>query len=332
MGPENRRNLKRVKYFSLKEYLSNIELESRTLEQMEIVNKKFDEYIEKLMQYDELAITLFLCRTFEEEIKYSNIIENHIVHPLEINAHNMFFDRLAINHTRIKDIHKFVLKKDNISEYRTGEVRVSAFYDKGEIDLKKPKNIILKDGEEYYEDIYWYGAEAEDIKRFMDDFINFYKDTGVSVLHSNPFIKSALVHLLFIRIHPFNDGNGRTARMLHNMKFTDSINRIKGSSLKISPINISPGINQFKQTYAQCIDDIFFDLDHFSYRNNNNPEINRWFNFILNTAESEMFFLENQLEEKREALENISKMKTEEEIFSDEIRKMKMKSLNPKQY
>ena len=106
MGPLNGRNLERVKYFSIKEYLSKIELESKTLEQMEIVNKEFDQYLEKLMQYDELAITLFLCNAFEEEIKYSNIIENHIVHPMEINSQNMFFDRLAINHNRIKELHK----------------------------------------------------------------------------------------------------------------------------------------------------------------------------------------------------------------------------------
>ena len=332
MGPLNGRNLERVKYFSIKEYLSKIELESKTLEQMEIVNKEFDQYLEKLMQYDELAITLFLCNAFEEEIKYSNIIENHIVHPMEINSQNMFFDRLAINHNRIKELHKFVLKKDTISEYRTEDVRISAFYYLDEVNNKNYENIISIDGKEYYEDIYWYGAEAEDIKRFMDDFIAFYKDTGITVLHSNPFIKSALVHLLFLRIHPFNDGNGRTARLLHNMKFTDSINRIKGSNLKISPINISPGINQFKKTYAECIDNIYFDLEHFSYRNSNNPEINRWIKFLLNTAESEIFFLENQLEEKHEALENISEMKSEPELFSEEIRKMRMKVLAPKKY
>ena len=45
---------------------------------------------------------------------------------------------------------------------------------------------------------------------------------------SNPFLKSALIHLLFLRIHPYADGNGRTARLLHNSKFTASINSIYG--------------------------------------------------------------------------------------------------------
>ena len=63
----------------------------------------------------------------------------------------------------------------------------------------------------------------------MDDFIKFYKTKSLSVIDSNPFLKSALAHLLFVRIHPFSDGNGRTARMIHNMKFTESINNIYGN-------------------------------------------------------------------------------------------------------
>ena len=45
MGPVNGRNLERVKYFSIREYLSKIRIELRTLEQMEYVNLEFDEYL-----------------------------------------------------------------------------------------------------------------------------------------------------------------------------------------------------------------------------------------------------------------------------------------------
>jgi len=33
----------------------------------------------------------------------------------------------------------------------------------------------------------------------------------------NPVLKSALAHLHFVSIHPFSDGNGRTARLLMNL-------------------------------------------------------------------------------------------------------------------
>ena len=328
MGPKDGRNLNRVNYFSIKEYTNNITYEPNTLDHMEYVNKLFDEYLEALMNYDELAITLFLCSSFEKEIKYSNIIENHIVHPLEINSHNMFFDKLSINHTRIKELHKFVLKRDNLSDYRTTEMPIGTYRETSDDSIKT----IEIDGKKYYEDIYWYGAEAKDIKRFMDDFIKFYKDNSFSVTHSNPFIKSALVQLLFLRIHPFEDGNGRTARMLHNMKFTDSINRIKGSNLKISPLNISPGIYNYKNDYNKCIDNIFFDLDHFDWKTSNNPEFNRWFNFMLTTTEEEINFLKEELVNRKDALENIHDLNQNNSPFTEEIRKMKMKVLAPKQY
>ena len=32
----------------------------------------------------------------------------------------------------------------------------------------------------------------------------------------NPFVQASLLHLLFVSIHPFQDGNGRIARLLHS--------------------------------------------------------------------------------------------------------------------
>ena len=49
-----------------------------------------------------------------------------------------------------------------------------------------------------------------------DDFIKIYKSSSISLINSNPFLKSALIHLLFIRIHPFPDSNGRTSRAILN--------------------------------------------------------------------------------------------------------------------
>ena len=69
----------------------------------------------------------------------------------------------------------------------------------------------------------------------MNDFIRVYKQGGTSSIYSNPFLASSLIHLLFLRIHPYTDGNGRTARILHNIKFTEMINKLYGTRLKLSP-------------------------------------------------------------------------------------------------
>ena len=69
-----------------------------------------------------------------------------------------------------------------IGNYRKDIVKVSSIYD----------NV---------EEIFWYGAEPEDIKKFMDTFIEVYKSTSPSVLNSNPFLKSSLIHLLLRILH-----------------------------------------------------------------------------------------------------------------------------------
>jgi Fic family protein len=64
----------------------------------------------------------------------------------------------------------------------------------------------------------FYFATPEETPAKMFDLLNWYnqktKDKGV-----NPILVAAEFHYRFIRIHPFDDGNGRTARILMNFIF-----------------------------------------------------------------------------------------------------------------
>lgn len=125
----------------------------------------------------------------------------------------------------------------------------------------------------------------------MNDFIRVYKQGGTSSIYSNPFLASSLIHLLFLRIHPYTDGNGRTARILHNIKFTEMINKLYGTRLKLSPLNISESILINKITYVKRIDNIYFDI-----KNDCNDEINAWFNFILDMVDEQLYKSMNMLD------------------------------------
>ncbi|MDD5496715.1 MAG: Fic family protein [Candidatus Omnitrophica bacterium] len=57
------------------------------------------------------------------------------------------------------------------------------------------------------------GPASSLVPRMMDHFIK-WMNTG-SDLH--PLVKAALVHFYFVHIHPFDDGNGRSARALSNL-------------------------------------------------------------------------------------------------------------------
>lgn len=212
----------------------------------------------------------YLIDSFTVELQYSNMVERHLIKPEDIDKNDVFFNSLAMNHNRIKQLHKFVQEdEDNFQyDYRKNEARVSYIDEKGK------------------EHIFWYGAEPEDIKRFMDDYINIYKSNGVKLLDINPFIKAALCHLLFVRIHPFNDGNGRTARLIYDMKFTKMINKLYDTNLKISPLHLSMSIYLNQPTYAKRINDIYFDVKH-----DCNEEINNYFNFMLNMTDDQIHYL-----------------------------------------
>lgn len=49
----------------------------------------------------------------------------------------------------------------------------------------------------------------------MEQMINWYEEEGVSL---HPVERGALLYTIFVGIHPFIDGNGRTACLLLNLE------------------------------------------------------------------------------------------------------------------
>ena len=54
------------------------------------------------------------------------------------------------------------------------------------------------------------------VKDLMEELIRNYEFNGQTALH--PVERSSLLHIDFVKIHPFIDGNGRTARLLLNFE------------------------------------------------------------------------------------------------------------------
>lgn len=309
MPINNGMNSDYVCYFPLEEYVDRIVLLPRILEHLEETNRSFKDYIKKLSCYDEDYIVDYWIYLLYEELMYNQKIE----HPSRIDYKridllndDVFFDTLTISNKRIHELHNFAVKGEYEPsfEYRKADVNVSRFRDDGT------------------EEIFWRGANYQDVEKFMNDFIKIYKHNDISLLMSNPFLKSSLIQLLFLRIHPYADGNGRTARLLHNSKFTESINKIYGTRLKISPLNLSHSILVNKITYIKAIDNIYFDIKHDS-----NDAINHWFDIMLNMADEQIYSstekLENISPERLREVQNVN----DEDIINYVNRKMKVKSL-----
>ena len=102
-------------------------------------------------------------------------------------------DTKEITLTDIKNIHHLILKgidNKNAGTYRTQNV-----------------GVVKSDGE-----IHSF-AEPLKIEEEMNEFIEWLDSQTIE----EPILLAALVHLKFVSIHPFIDGNGRTARLLMNL-------------------------------------------------------------------------------------------------------------------
>lgn len=58
-------------------------------------------------------------------------------------------------------------------------------------------------------------ATVQETPAKMTDLLNWFNEKRVDI-NANPILLAAEFHYRFIRIHPFDDGNGRTARILMN--------------------------------------------------------------------------------------------------------------------
>ena len=72
-----------------------------------------------------------------------------------------------------------------------------------------PNHVLTVTGEIFY------FATPEETPARMDDLMQWYRERAESE-NVSPILLAAEFHYRFIRIHPFDDGNGRTARILMN--------------------------------------------------------------------------------------------------------------------
>lgn len=107
----------------------------------------------------------------------------------------------------IRELHKLILVEPYISKAQTKEgIPTQKIIKLGQYK-SSPNHVKTLSGE-----IHYY-AMPEETPAKMADLMSWLKENSENY---HPFILAALFHYKFVEIHPFDDGNGRMARLLMN--------------------------------------------------------------------------------------------------------------------
>lgn len=110
--------------------------------------------------------------------------------------------------------------------------------------------------------------EYKDIPALLDELVTYVNETD-----DHPLIVAAVVHYQLVTIHPFEDGNGRTARLL------------SGYILDINGYGFN-GIGSLEEYFAYDIQEYYNSIQmglsaHYYNGRNNPPHPEIWFHYFL---------------------------------------------------
>ena len=133
------------------------------------------------------------------------------------------------------------LHKINIAKFRNDEMQVVS----GRIGCEK---------------VYYEAPLPQDIDESMQTFFNYCNDKSV-----DSFVQSAVAHLWFVVIHPYDDGNGRIARAIADFLLPNE---------NIKLYSISAQINSNRKKYYENLEK--------TTANNPTCDISQWLEWYLN--------------------------------------------------
>ncbi len=162
-------------------------------------------------------------------------------------------DRLWGWHSALFPSGRSGMYKIEVGKYRTGEMQVVS-------------------GAMGQEKVHYEAVEAKNLKLEMDKFIQWInKESEI-----DPVLKSAIAHLWFVTIHPFDDGNGRIARAISDMLLA----RSDGSSQRF--YSMSNQILKERKKYYSALE----KTQH------SDSDITSWLSWFLNCLKNSLLSTE----------------------------------------
>lgn len=116
----------------------------------------------------------------------------------------------------------------------------------------------IVDGDENHKEIIYVAPHPSEVPQLMDKYVDFWHCECQELPRP---LGAALVHLYFVVIHPFEDGNGRMARMLSEKFLAEK------SGHTFRPYSMISMIQENRHAYARRLDTLDTDdgLHHFLF-------------------------------------------------------------------
>lgn len=135
----------------------------------------------------------------------------------EMKAHNLCLNLMIdealsgkpLTEAFIRQLHKVMLREDYEVPVKSPSGVITSYIVHAGIYKTRPNSVKTPAGTMFYY------ATPEETPALMSDLIHWYNDAVDSNEYS-PIELAAIFHYRYIRIHPFEDGNGRIARLLVN--------------------------------------------------------------------------------------------------------------------
>jgi len=123
-------------------------------------------------------------------------------------------ERMIVNNyrtiQRIRELRDKPLSKQLILEIHREITRGTLATESDELEFRSCDDIVVGSRTDPTE-VYYYPPECAKIPAMIDDLCAFANNNDEFI---HPIVKAIIIHFLIGYIHPFNDGNGRTARAL----------------------------------------------------------------------------------------------------------------------
>ena len=290
----------------IKTFLSDIKINDKNIKYLNYIWEEIEKYINVLTEYSvESQNTFLVDYLIKENAKSSNIEGVSYLKKVLDLYNSCFFERSFFNEKSLQEINKTVR---SIKELIPEDKYIHA-YNKP-YEQYKAEELMNLTGR-FRTEIVWLGPtnnkqdakhippKPQELDQYIKDFLSYYNDEFEIKGLTDPLVKAALLHVIFIKIHPFANGNGRTARLLLNEYIRTSINKKYNLNFLYPLLNLSSSFIISKSAYNENQNNIIFKEGV-----DNNEAFNNWIKYILERIEEQLYFLNNRITRYSDLLKN----------------------------